>query len=109
MSMTPQQRTALGGAILILLVLVLVGVVHHGKWMKRHCICNKLLPINPRPNPALYHTGRAAERFSGDDDNWPQAGSFGAYADTFPYANYADGLQTFYPTYDEYNPYWTRA
>lgn len=41
------------------------------------------------------------EKFGGDDQNWPQAGSFGAYADTFPYGNYADGEQMFYPTFFE--------
>lgn len=107
MGMTQQQRTALGAAILILLVLVIAAVMHHSAWMKKHCVCKKTgfqQSLYPRP-----YAKSGAEGFSGDDDNWPQAGSFGAYADTFPYGNYADGQATFYPTFDEYNPYWTRA
>ena len=53
--------------------------------------------------------GHCAEHFGGDTDNWPGSGTYGALADTFPYGNYADGKAMFYPTYDEYNPYWTRS
>jgi hypothetical protein len=48
------------------------------------------------------------EGFGGED--WPQAGTFGATGDTYPYGNYADGLQMFYPTFydQQYNHYWSR-
>ena len=49
------------------------------------------------------------EGFGGMD--WPVAGgTYGATADTYPYGNYADGEQMFYPTYFDQpdNHYWTR-
>lgn len=53
---------------------------------------------------------RCALREGFDGENWPQTGTFGATADTYPYGNYADGLQMFYPTFydQQYNHYWSR-
>lgn len=52
------------------------------------------------------------DRFSGDLEGWPQAGTFGALADTYPYANYAGNVDMYYPTYSEgyvEDLYWTRT
>lgn len=42
----------------------------------------------------------ARSRFTSDSDNWPQAGTFGALADTYPYGNYAGGVEMTYPLYN---------
>lgn len=98
--MTPQQmQAALLATIVVLLLVIIGGTLHHRAWMAKHCVCG-------HQKPGLRSPPR--EGF-GDSDNWPGSGTFGAMADTFPYGTYADGKSTFYPTYDEYNPYWTRA
>jgi hypothetical protein len=84
MGWTAQQRR-LAIAILVIVVIVVIGVLGYRSWKKKH--------------PDGF----------GDLDGWPTATTFGNLADTNPYGNYADGLQTFYPTFDEDNAYWTRA
>lgn len=56
----------------------------------------------PQKCPSNYP--RSTERFAGGDgdaDNWPEAGTFGALSDTYPYGNYAGGVEMWYPTYNE--------
>lgn len=103
-------------------VLALVAIVAHARWMKAHCVCG------PKP-PAKFHGWRhqhyedapyngqayrcgGREGFNGDEAGWPGAGTFGALADTYPYGNYAGGIDMYYPTFAEgllVDQYWSKT
>jgi len=53
--------------------------------------------------------GKGGKASFGDLDGWPGSGSFGNQADTNPYGNYADGQARYWPTMNQYAPYWTSA
>ncbi|MFA6166971.1 MAG: hypothetical protein WC700_10160 [Gemmatimonadaceae bacterium] len=71
-------------AILIVLVIAVAGYAwYHQAWMKKNCTC------------------QSKSNFTSDLDGWPGAGTFGNLADTNPYANYAGGVDMYWPTYSE--------
>lgn len=114
------QRFIVG--TLIVLVIIAAGYFGHRYWKSHHKSNFKVLgyeiPIaietDARAATSLKKRGRRMKKgrhegFGGDDDSWPQAGTFGNMSDTNPYGNYADGRNMFYPSYNERAPYWTRS
>jgi hypothetical protein len=135
-----QRELALAVTIALVLVLAVYFGHRHMAWMKQHCHDKKGFlsgmhgwrdqhwSDNPY-NGQQYLCGHQGKTYEGGvhahrrgcvaegKDNfmatfdWPTDGSYGALADTYPYGNYADGIATFYPTYEEQdqNKYWSRA
>ena len=95
-------------AAIVVLVVIIVAYVGYTHWKKTHASgFSAEMPMTVTHRMQKHPMHKKPEGFGGMD--WPQADTFGAMADTFPYGNYADGLQMYYPTYDEYAALWTRS